>query len=262
MPRSALMTVMARAVLAAGKGMRRDFNEVEQLQVSIKGPADFVSAADRRAEETIRRELEKARPGYGFLMEEAGEIPGTDAEHRWIVDPLDGTTNFLHGMPHFAISVALERAGNIVAGIIYNPATDELYTAERGQGAYFNDRRIRVAARQKLRESVIACGIPFMGHGEHDTFRAELAKVQAQVAGVRRFGSAALDLAWVASGRFDGYWERHLQAWDIAAGLLLVKEAGGYVSDAWGGQKMLETGTVVAGNETIQRDLLRLVGKV
>jgi myo-inositol-1(or 4)-monophosphatase len=255
------MTVMARAVLAAGKGMRRDFNEVEQLQVSIKGPADFVSAADRQAEETLYRELEKARPGFSFLMEERGVVEGTDTEHRWIVDPLDGTTNFLHGIPQFAISVALERAGSIIAGIIYNPATDELYTAERGQGAYYNDRRIRVAARQKLRESVVACGIPFMGHGEHDTFRAELAKVQAQVAGVRRFGSAALDLAWVASGRFDAYWERDIKPWDMAAGILMVKEAGGYVSDAWGREEMLKTGTIVAGNEVIQRDLLRLVGK-
>lgn len=261
MPRSALMTVMSRAVVAAAKGMRRDFNEVEQLQVSVKGPADFVSAADKRAEETLYRELEKARPGYSFLMEERGEIEGTDGEHRWIVDPLDGTLNFLHGIPQFSISVALERAGAIVAAIVYNPATDEMYTAERGQGAFVNDRRIRVAARQKLRESVIGCGIPFMGQGDHDTFRAELAKVQAQVAGVRRFGSAALDLAWVASGRFDGFWERNLQAWDMAAGILLVKEAGGYVSDAWGGQKMLDTRTIVAGNEDIQGDLLALVGR-
>ncbi len=259
MPRSALMTVMVRAVLAAGKGLRRDFNEVEQLQVSVKGPGDFVSAADRRAEEVLRRELEKARPGFSFLMEESGASEGTDPDHRWIVDPLDGTTNFLHGIPQFAISVALERAGTIIAGIVYNPATDEMYTAERGQGAYYNDRRIRVAARQRLRDSVVGCGVPHIGKPQHETFRRELAMVQQQVAGIRRFGAAALDMAWVASGRLDGYWERHLSPWDVAAGILLVREAGGFVSDASGGQDMLKLGEAVAGNEAIQRDLLNLV---
>jgi myo-inositol-1(or 4)-monophosphatase len=253
------MTVMVRAVHAAGKALRRDFNEVEQLQVSIKGPGDFVSAADRRAEETLHRELEKVRPGYGFLMEESEEIKGSDAEHRWIIDPLDGTTNFLHGIPQFAISVALERAGTVVAGVIYNPANDELYTAERGQGAYQNDRRLRVSSRKYLRESVIGCGLPHMGRGDHETFRRELARVQDQVAGVRRFGAASLDLAWVAAGRMDGFWERHLAPWDMAAGILMIREAGGFVSDTLGRDDMLKRGDIVAGNEAIQRDLLKLV---
>ncbi len=257
MPRSALMTVMVRAVFAAGKGLRRDFGEVENLQVSMKGPGDFVSAADRRAEETLRAELERVRPGYSFLMEESGAIAGADADHRWIVDPLDGTTNFLHGIPHFSISVALERAGVLIAGIVYNPVTDDLFTAERGQGAYLNDRRLRVAARKELGASVIACGVPHTGRGDHDRFRRELTVVQARAAGIRRFGSAALDLAWLAAGRFDGYWERHLSAWDMAAGALMVREAGGYVSDLAGGEKMFDRGEVVAGNEAVHRELLK-----
>jgi myo-inositol-1(or 4)-monophosphatase len=254
------MQVMIQAVTKAGRALRRDFGEVEQLQVSMKGPGDFVSAADKRAEEMLHAELARARPGYGFLMEERGVVEGTDPDHRWIVDPLDGTTNFLHGLPMFAISVALERSGVIVAGVVFNPITDELYSAERGGGAFLNDRRrLRVAARRDLADSVIATGVPHLGKPGHDRFREELALVQGQVAGIRRFGSAALDLAMVASGRMDGFWERHLSAWDIAAGVLLVREAGGYVTDSAGRDDMLKTGSIVAGNEAIHGRLLTLV---
>jgi myo-inositol-1(or 4)-monophosphatase len=250
---------MVQAAIKAGRALRRDFGELEQLQVSMKGPGDFVSAADRRAEDVLRAELARGRPGYGFLMEESGAIAGTDPDHRWIVDPLDGTTNFLHGLPIFAISIALERAGLLVAGVIFNPATDELFTAERGGGAFMNDRRLRVAARRELTEAVIACGMPHLGRPNHDLFRQELSRIQGRVAGVRRFGSAALDLAYVASGRMDGYWERDLKPWDIAAGVLLVREAGGFATDAAGGDAILTTGSVVAGNEAIHAGLLKLV---
>jgi len=256
MARSALMTVMIQAVRKAGRALARDFGEVENLQVSMKGPANFVTAADRKAEETLRAELSRARPGWGFLMEEGGTIEGTDPNHRWIVDPLDGTTNFLHGIPIFAISVALERQGQIVAGVIYNPVTDELYAAERGGGAFLNDRRLRVANRQNLFEAVIGTGIPHLGIGDHGQYLKELRQVMGQVAGVRRLGAAALDLAFVAAGRYDAFWERGLYAWDVAAGILLVREAGGFVSDVEGRDRMLERAGIVAGNETLHRALL------
>jgi myo-inositol-1(or 4)-monophosphatase len=259
MLRSALLNVMVQAANKAGRALKRDFGEIEKLQVSLKGPANFVSAADRRAEETLRKELMKARPGYAFLGEEGGRHAGTDESHTWIVDPLDGTTNFLHGIPQFAISIALQRDADIVVGVIYNPVLDELFTAERGKGAFLNDRRIRVAARKKLADAVVCCGLPHMGRGDHGQFNRELEAVQTQVAGLRRTGSAALDLAWVAAGRFDAFWERNLAAWDMAAGLILVREAGGYVSDMDDGDKILDKGHVIAGNELIRRDLYRLL---
>ncbi|QLF68083.1 inositol monophosphatase [Peteryoungia desertarenae] len=255
MARSALLNVMVQAALKAGKSLARDFGEVQNLQVSVKGPGDFVSQADFRAEKIVREELLKARPTYGFLGEESEEIKGTDGAHRWIVDPLDGTTNFLHGIPQFAVSIALERNGELVAGVIFNPATDELFTAEKGSGAFLNDRRIRVGARKILSDCVIGCGIPHLGRGHHGKFLIELRHVMGEVAGVRRMGAAALDLAYVAAGRLDGFWEAQLNAWDIAAGLLLIREAGGFVSDAKGGQAMIDTGTVIAGNEYIRKQL-------
>jgi myo-inositol-1(or 4)-monophosphatase len=261
MARSALLNVMVQAAMKAGRSLSRDFGEVQNLQVSLKGPGDYVSQADRKAEDIIFTELSKARPGYGFLMEERGVVAGDDDQHRWIVDPLDGTTNFLHGIPMFSVSIALERQGQIVAGVIYNPAMDELYTAERGGGAYVNDRRLRVAARNKLTDAVIGCGVPHLGRGHHGNFLIELRNVMAEVAGIRRMGSAALDLAYVAAGRMDGFWEANLSAWDIAAGLLMVREAGGFVSDMDGGQAMLDDGTVVAGNEAIHRTLLKTLKK-
>src|SRR4029077_5141728 len=259
MPASALMNVMVGAARKAGRSLARDFGEVEQLQVSLKGPANFVSAADTRAEEILHKELLRARPGYGLLLEEHGEVEGADRTHRFIVDPLDGTTNFLHGIPLFAISMALERDGELVAGVIYNPASNEMFTAERGKGAFLNDRRIRVAARTELADCVIVTGIPHRGKSGQELFLKEMQVVMASSAGIRRTGAAALDLAWVAGGRFDGFWERNLRPWDLAAGIVILREAGGFVSDADGKDKMLATGSVVAGNETIQRTLLKLL---
>ncbi|MTI44986.1 myo-inositol-1(or 4)-monophosphatase [Roseibium hamelinense] len=259
MARTAILNVMVQAATKAGRSLVRDFGEVENLQVSRKGPGDFVSAADRKAEEIVRSELTKARPTYGLVMEEGGVIEGTDGQHRWHVDPLDGTTNFLHSVPIFATSIALERQGQIVAAVIYNPVMDELYTAERGRGAYLNDRRLRVAGRTELPDMLIGTGLPFIGKGDHGRALKELRFVMPEVAGVRRCGAAALDLAWVAAGRFDAYWEHGLNSWDIAAGLLMVKEAGGYVSDMAGKDRMLETGDVIAGNETAHKQVLELL---
>ena len=259
MARSALLNVMVQAAMKAGRSLSHDFGEVQNLQVSMQGPGDYVSQADRKAEEIIHTELSRARPGYAFLMEERGAVSGDDDQHRWIVDPLDGTTNFLHGIPMFSISIALERQGQLVAAVVYNPAMDELYTAERGGGAFLNDRRLRVAARAKLTDAVIGCGLPHLGRGHHGNFLVELRNVMGEVSGVRRLGSASLDLAYVAAGRFDGFWERGLSAWDIAAGILLIREAGGFVSDVNGGQAMLDDGSVVAGNEAIHRALLKTV---
>jgi myo-inositol-1(or 4)-monophosphatase len=255
------MRVMVEAARKAGRSLSRDFGEVQNLQVSMKGPGDYVSQADRKAEEIIFTELSRARPGYSFLMEERGVVEGEDAQHRWIVDPLDGTTNFLHGIPIFAISIALERQGQLQAALVYNPAMDELYTAERGGGAFMNDRRMRVAGRSKLSDSVIGTGIPHLGRGHHGNALIELRNVMGEVSGIRRMGAAALDLAYVAAGRLDGFWESGLSPWDMAAGLLLIREAGGFASDREGGQEMLETGNVVAGNETIHRVLLRQLRK-
>ncbi|MBS0331778.1 MAG: inositol monophosphatase [Proteobacteria bacterium] len=253
---SALLKVMSDAARKAARGLNRDFGELSELQVAKKAPADFVSAADLKAEQTLFEALSKARPGYGFLGEERGLIEGTDKTHTWIVDPLDGTTNFLHAIPHFAINIALEREGTVVAAVTYNPVTNEMFWAEKGKGCYVNDKRLRVAARQRLDEAVIATGIPFLGHGQHATFLKELHQITQRVAGVRRFGAAALDLAWVAAGRFDGFWERDLNPWDIAAGVLLVSEAGGKVTDADGGEEMLTKGSICAGNLDIHPLLL------
>jgi myo-inositol-1(or 4)-monophosphatase len=253
---SALLKVMSDAARKAARGLNRDFGELAELQVARKAPADFVSAADLKAEQTLFEALEKARPGYSFLGEERGLIEGTDKTHTWIVDPLDGTTNFLHAIPHFAINIALQREGAIVAAVTYNPISNELFWAEKGKGCYVNDKRLRVAARTRLDETVIATGIPYLGHGQHARFLKELHQIGQRVAGIRRFGSAALDLAYVAAGRYDGYWERDLKAWDIAAGLLLVTEAGGKVTDADGGEEMLTAGSICTGNLEIHPQLL------
>lgn len=259
MAASALMNVMIAAVRKAGRSLARDFGEVEQLQVSIKGPANFVSAADHRAEDILFRELSKARPGYRFLMEEGGAVEGSDASHRWIIDPLDGTTNFLHGIPLFAISVGLEREGQMVAGVVYNPISDELYTAEKGKGAFLNDRRLRVAARQSLADAVVATGIPNRGRSGHPRFLREAGAAMREVTGIRRTGAAAIDLAWTAAGRFDAMWDHGLSPWDMAAGIVLIREAGGTVTDLEGGSRMFDTGTVVAGNGPIHKGLITLL---
>lgn len=257
--RTPLMTVMVAAAQKAGRALRRDFGEVEQLQVSRKGPADFVSKADTKAEEIIYEELSKTRPNYGFVMEERGEVEGSDISNRWIVDPLDGTTNFLHGIPHFAISIALERDRKVEAGVVYNPITDDLFIAERGKGAFHNDRRLRVSGRADIPDSIFGTGIPFLGRDGHEPYIAELKSVMAQSAGIRRFGAAALDLAFVAAGRYDGFWEHGLSRWDIAAGILLVREAGGMVSDFSGRDTMLDSGDIVATNGALDRDFLKLL---
>ncbi len=260
MPASALMTIMINAARKAGRSLARDFGEVEHLQVSVKGPANFVSAADHRAETILFEELSKARHGYSFLMEERGLVEGPDKTHTWIIDPLDGTTNFLHGIPMFAISVALEREGELVAGLVYNPATGDLYTAERGKGAFLNDtRRLRVAARPDLSAAVITTGISHCGKPGQEQNLREIHAVMRDAAGIRRTGVASIDCAWVAQGRFDGYWERHIQAWDIAAGVVLLREAGGYVTDTQGGQSMLTAGEIVCGNEAIHAALLKRI---
>jgi len=253
---SALLKVMTDAARKAARGLNRDFGELNELQVAKKAPADFVTAADLKAEQVLFEALSKARPGYGFLGEERGMIEGTDKTHTWIVDPLDGTTNFLHAIPHFAINIALQREGVVVAAVTYNPVTNELFWAEKGKGCFVNDKRLRVAARTRLDETVLATGIPFLGHGQHARFLKELHQISQRVAGVRRFGSAALDLAFVAAGRFDGYWERDLKAWDLAAGILLVTEAGGKVTDAEGGPDMLATNSICAGNLDVHALLL------
>jgi myo-inositol-1(or 4)-monophosphatase len=261
---SGLITVMQRAVHKAAPRLRRDFGEVEQLQVSRKGPADFVSNADRRAERTIVDELRNARPDWGLLVEEQGEIPGNPDKPRWIVDPLDGTTNFLHGIPHFAISIAVEEkrpdgSGEITQGIVYQPLTDESFWAERGRGAWLQDRRLRVSARRDMIDTVIATGIPHHGRGESENWAKIYSDVGPNVAGIRRLGSAALDLAWVAAGRFDGFWEDHLDIWDTAAGVLLVKEAGGFVTDYRGSDRSFERGEYVAASGAIHSKLQKLV---
>ena len=259
MLRSPIITVMIAAARKAARSLVRDFGEVENLQVSLKGPSDFVSSADRRAEDILYKELSKARPTFGFVMEERGKVAGSDPSQTWIVDPLDGTTNFLHGIPQFSISIAAMKDETVVAGLVFNPAMDELYVAERGRGGFVNERRLRVAGRRELSASVVCCGIPHAGRGDPAQFRNELAAIQPKVAGVRRTGSAALDLAWVAAGRFDGFWERALAPWDLAAGMLLVREAGGLVTDLDGGTDVLAKGSVLAGNEYIHASLLSAI---
>jgi myo-inositol-1(or 4)-monophosphatase len=256
---SANLNVMMKTARKAGRALLKDFSEVEQLQVSSKGPGDFVSRADKMAENTIREALREARPTYGFLGEEDGGIDGEDPTRRWIVDPLDGTTNFLHGLPHWAVSIALEHKGHIVAGVVYDPVKDEMFYAEKGLGAFVNESRLRVSGRSKMIESIFATGVPFAGKRTLPTTLQDLARLMPECAGVRRFGAAALDLAYVAAGRFEGYWERELHSWDIAAGILIVTEAGGFVAPIREGDKVLETGALIASNSEIFDKFARII---
>jgi myo-inositol-1(or 4)-monophosphatase len=257
--RSANINVMDQAARKAARHLIRDFGEVEQLQVSIKGPGDFVSAADRKAEKILRDELSRARPNFGFLLEESGEVPSRDG-HRWIIDPLDGTTNFLHGIPHFALSIALEWKGELIAGLVFDPIKDETFVAEKGAGAFLNERRLRVSGRKDLGVSVMGTGIPVLNWpGREKGFSGQLDRVSDKVAGVRRLGTASLDLAYVAAGRFDGFWEYGLKPWDIAAGIILVREAGGMVNHLEGEQPWAEPGTLVAANPDLHPKLVRLL---
>ncbi len=261
MAQSGVITVMERAARKAGGKLRRDFGEVEHLQVSRKGPADFVSRADKQSEATLVEELQRARPDWGFLLEEGGEVEGAAGKPRWVVDPLDGTSNFLHGIPHFAISIGVQDAkpdgswGDIVAGLVYQPITDESYWAERGRGAWRHDQRLRVSARRELSDALIATGIPYLGHGDMAQWTRIFGAVAPSVAGIRRFGAASLDLAWVAAGRFDGFWETGLEPWDVAAGMLLVREAGGFVSDFRGGERAVERQEIIAANDALHSRL-------
>ncbi|AJE45995.1 inositol monophosphatase family protein [Celeribacter indicus] len=248
---SANLNVMIKAARAAGRSLVKDFREVENLQVSSKGAGDFVSRADIRAEEIIREILMEARPNYGWVGEESKPVEGKDPTRRWIVDPLDGTTNFLHGLPHWSVSIALEHRGEVVSGVVFDPAKGELFWAEKGAGAWMNDGRIRVSGRTKMIEAVFATGLPFGGRGDLPETLRDLARLLPATAGVRRWGSAALDLAYVAAGRYDGYWERRLNAWDMAAGLLIVREAGGFVEGIRPEENPLEAGEIVCGNEAL-----------
>jgi myo-inositol-1(or 4)-monophosphatase len=258
MARSAILNVMVNAAIKAGRSLTKDFAEVENLQVSRKGPADFVSKADLRAEQIVFDELKKARPTYAFLMEEGGEVTGTDGQHRWIIDPLDGTTNFLHSIPLFAVAIALERANEIVASVIYNPVLDELYTAEKGGGTWVNDRRrLRIGGRRHLADAVVCTGIKTQGTSNDSLQLRQLAAINPAVAGIRRSGSISMDLAWLAAGRYDAVWEAGLSPWDVAPGLLMVREAGGTVTDFAGSPGSIWNGQVVAGNEALHAALLK-----
>src|ERR1700761_900913 len=253
---SGLMQIMINAARKAGRPMARDFGEVQALQVSKKGPGDFVTSADIKAEQTLFEMLTEGRPGYGFLGEERGMVEGTDKTHTWIVDPIDGTSNFLHGMPHFAVNIALKRDGKIVAGVTFNPILNELFWAEHGKGAFLNDTRIRVAGRNRLEDSLIGMGAPFIGRPGHAQYFKELHQLTQRVAGVRRLGSAALDMAWVACGRYDGYWERNLQPWDVGAGIIIVQEAGGMVTGVEADTDPQTGASVCAANVDLHAPLL------
>ncbi len=271
MPVSGLIRVMEKAARKAGGKLRRDFGEVEQLQVSRKGPSDFVSRADQQAERTIYDELLHARPDWGFVLEEAGIIEGDPTKPRWIVDPLDGTSNFLHAIPHFAVSIAVQEPrlggpgpdgdawGDVVAGLIYQPITDESFWAEKARGAWLQDARLRVSGRRQLADALIATGMPYQGHGDFGEWTRVFAALGPQVAGIRRFGAASLDLAWVAAGRFDGFWESGLAPWDTAAGCLLVREAGGFVTDYRGRSRPICDAELVAGNDPLHSRLHKLI---
>ena len=258
---SANLNVMMKTARKAGRGLIKDFGEVENLQVSAKGPGDFVSRADKAAEALIREDLMAARPSYGFLGEEGKEIEGEDPTRRWIVDPLDGTTNFLHGLPHWAISIALEHKGQIVAGVIDDPVKDEMFYAEKGNGAWLNESRLRVSARHRLIESIFATGVPFGGRADLPETLQDLARIMPTCAGVRRFGAAALDLAYVAAGRYDGFWERGLHPWDIAAGIVIVREAGGIVEPLNEGEDLLNSGAMICANEPIFETFAKVIRK-
>ena len=256
---SANLNLMIKAARRAGRSLVKDFREVENLQVSSKGPGDFVSKADREAERLIKEDLMTARPTYGWLGEETGATDGADPTRRWIVDPLDGTTNFLHGLPHWAVSIALEHKGEIVSAVVFDAAKDELFWAEKGAGAWLNDSRMRVSGRKNMVDAVFATGVPFGAKSTLPATMQDLARLMPACAGVRRWGAASLDLAYVAAGRYDGYWERELKAWDIAAGLLLVKEAGGFVTSVREGDQPLEKGSILCANEPLFEPLKKII---
>jgi myo-inositol-1(or 4)-monophosphatase len=256
---SANLNVMIKAARKAGRSLVKDFREVENLQVSMKGAGDFVSKADLAAEKIIKDELMGARPTYGWVGEESDAIEGQDPTRRWIVDPLDGTTNFLHGLPHWAVSIALEHKGEVVAGVVFDPAKDEVFFAEKGAGAWMNDTRLRVSGRGKMNESIFATGLPYGGRSDLPETLQDLARLLPACAGVRRWGAAALDLAYVAAGRYDGFWERRLNAWDLAAGVIIVREAGGFVQPLDPKGDILADGAVICANEPIFEPFAKVI---
>ncbi|MBL4767307.1 MAG: inositol monophosphatase [Rhodobacteraceae bacterium] len=258
---SANLNIMIKAARAAGRSLVKDFREVENLQVSMKGAGDFVSKADIAAEEILKEELMGARPTYGWLAEEGGGIEGVDPTRRWIVDPLDGTTNFLHGLPHWAVSIGLEHKGQMVAGVVFDAAKDEMFYAEKGAGAWMNDTRLRVSGRHRMIESIFATGLPFAGRVDLPETLQDLARVLPVCAGVRRWGAAALDMAYVAAGRYDGYWERNLQEWDLAAGVVIVREAGGFVEALKPGGDVVRGGELICANERIFETFAKVIRK-
>ena len=256
---SANLNVMIKAARKAGRTLVKDFGEVENLQVSMKGAGDFVTRADIAAERIIRDELMGARPSYGWLAEEGGGTDGKDPTRRWIVDPLDGTTNFLHGLPHFAVSIALEHKGEVIAGVIHDPVKDELFFAEKGAGAWMNEKRLRVSGRHRMIEAIFATGLPYAGRADLPETLQDLARLLPACAGVRRWGAAALDLAYVAAGRYDGFWERGLNAWDLAAGVVIAREAGALVAPMTEGDTILEEGEIIAANEALFDRFARVI---
>ncbi len=259
---SPTLSIMIRAAEKAAKGLLRDFNEVEHLQVSRKGPGDFVTAADKRSEEVIFAELQKARPDYSFMMEESGQVKGSDADNVWIIDPLDGTHNFMHGIPHWSISIALETKGQVVAGVVFDPVKDELFTAEKGGGAWLRNRRLRVSGRNVLEQCMVNYGQPVGDSAKRDLFYKEVRAVSNVVPMVRRFASAALDMTYVAAGRIDAYWERYVKPWDVAAGVLIVKEAGGFVSSIENDDNPVYSGSLIAGNQQVHSDIRKILKSV
>ncbi len=255
---SPIMTMMLRAAEKAARSLLRDFNEVEHLQVSRKGPADFVTAADKRSEKIIFEELQRARPDYSFMMEESGEVKGNDPEHVWLIDPIDGTHNFMHGVPHWSISIALERKGEVIAGLVYDPTKNEMFTAEKGTGAFLANRRLRVSGRKNLEECMVNYGQPFGNNYDRERFFKELDAV-SKVAMVRRFASAALDMCYVAAGRIDGYWERNIKPWDVGAGYLIVKEAGGVTTSIETDDNPVHSGNLVTGNQQVHSEIRKIL---
>ncbi|MCB1651876.1 MAG: inositol monophosphatase [Alphaproteobacteria bacterium] len=261
MSQSPIINVMIKASEKAARSLLRDFGEVEQLQVSQKGPGDFVSAADKRAEKIIYEELKHAYPAYSFLMEESGAIEGENPDYCWIVDPLDGTTNFLHGLPHWAISIALKVKGEILFGLIHDPVKDEMFIAEKNGGAFVHrTKRLRVSGRNELMQATIATGAPRRTKESKLRFIKEYNAMLNVSPGLRRYGAAALDLAYVAAGRYEGFWERALNPWDIAAGILIVKEAGGFIADLDSPKAdPLETGNILAANQPLFTEMQKVL---
>jgi len=256
---SANINVMIKVCRKAAKTLIRDFGEIEKLQVSLKGPGDFVTASDKKVEKILIDELQKARPNYSILSEEIGEI-NNDESFRWIIDPIDGTSNFLHGIPHFAISIGLEHDKEIICGIVYDPIKDEMFTAEKGNGSYINNQRMRVSSRSDLKDCIIFSGGPRYDSENRELTFEEYKKFSLKVGiPIRKFGSGSLDMAYVAAGRCDGFWSRDLNYWDIAAGIILVREAGGYVTDFNGENKYNQNKTLLAGNSKINREMIEIL---